>query len=210
MPPEVTRGRVASVNRSRRTNARGVVTRKRLLTAGLEAFGERGYFDTRMEDIAAAAGTSRATVYQYFPDKESLARELLGTAGAPLLATLDHLDHLGPDVKGEDAVLAWLAEVSAAYDQFGLVYSLWARIDGDDSRLGQLGGRFLRCYASRFAGKLRAGDVKNLDLDAVAIALMAMVERSQLYRVRQRVLLERDELDDALAAVIHRMLYPGP
>jgi AcrR family transcriptional regulator len=199
---------MASPTRSRRVNARGAGTRQRLLTACLDVFDERGYFDTRMEDIAAAAGTSRATVYQYFSDKESLARELLGTAGGPLLSTLTELEGLGPGHRGAMALHRWLCSVSAAYDRHGRVYSLWARLDGTENRLGRLGERYLRRFAARLADQLRAGGVEGLDLDATAVALMAMIERSQLYRVRQRVLLPREALDESLACVIHRMLYP--
>lgn len=45
-------------------------TRERLLGTALELFGARGYEATTMDDIAAGADVSRATVFNYFPRKE--------------------------------------------------------------------------------------------------------------------------------------------
>jgi AcrR family transcriptional regulator len=43
-----------------------------LLTAAERCFGQFGIAKTTMEDIARAAGVSRATVYRYFADREAL------------------------------------------------------------------------------------------------------------------------------------------
>ncbi|MDQ2790777.1 MAG: TetR/AcrR family transcriptional regulator [Actinomycetota bacterium] len=46
--------------------------RGELLDAALREFGNRGYYLTQMEHVAAAAGVSKALVYQHFPSKEEL------------------------------------------------------------------------------------------------------------------------------------------
>ena len=46
--------------------------REHLLTAALTEFSRRGYHDTQMEHVAAAAGVSKALLYQHFPSKEEL------------------------------------------------------------------------------------------------------------------------------------------
>lgn len=43
-----------------------------ILNAARQVFGEKGIWNTRMEDIAAVAGFSKPTLYNYFPDKESI------------------------------------------------------------------------------------------------------------------------------------------
>jgi len=50
--------------------------RERILKASRRLFASKGYEETMMEDIAQRAGVSKATVYNYFPNKESL---LIGT-----------------------------------------------------------------------------------------------------------------------------------
>ena len=53
------------------------MTRKLLLDHGLGLFEEKGYPATTVDDIAAAAGTTRATFYLHFPSKAELMRSLV-------------------------------------------------------------------------------------------------------------------------------------
>jgi AcrR family transcriptional regulator len=43
-----------------------------ILDAARKVFAEKGYHDSRLEDIAAAAGFSKAALYNYYEDKESI------------------------------------------------------------------------------------------------------------------------------------------
>jgi|YelNatPaOPRAMG01_1025707.scaffolds.fasta_scaffold162256_1 AcrR family transcriptional regulator len=45
---------------------------QRILDVAARLFGQRHYHEVRVEDIAAKAGVSKGTVYQYFKDKEDL------------------------------------------------------------------------------------------------------------------------------------------
>jgi AcrR family transcriptional regulator len=47
-------------------------TRDALVRAGLELFGERGYDETTLAEIADAAGVSTRTIFAYFPSKEDI------------------------------------------------------------------------------------------------------------------------------------------
>jgi AcrR family transcriptional regulator len=51
-------------------------TREALIDAAARLFNERGVEATTMEDIAAAAGTSRTSVFNYFGYKEALLVEI--------------------------------------------------------------------------------------------------------------------------------------
>ena len=51
-----------------------------ILTAASALFSERGYYSVAMEDIAAAAMISRATLYRHFNSKVTLLAELTDTA----------------------------------------------------------------------------------------------------------------------------------
>ncbi|WP_354700442.1 hypothetical protein DSM112329_00717 [Paraconexibacter sp. AEG42_29] len=57
-------------------SARGEATRVAILAAGLSRFTAYGYRRTSMDDIAAAAGCSRATIYFHFGTKEEVFRAL--------------------------------------------------------------------------------------------------------------------------------------
>jgi len=55
----------------------GAKTRDDLLSAGIRIFAERGYHRARLDDIAAAAGTTRGALYWHFADKEDFLVALL-------------------------------------------------------------------------------------------------------------------------------------
>ena len=55
--------------------------RQRILRASRQLFSTKGYEETTMEDVADRAEVSKATLYNYFPGKDSL---LLGIAEAEL------------------------------------------------------------------------------------------------------------------------------
>lgn len=62
-----------------------------LIAAALRLFAERGFAATRLDDVAAAAGVSKATVYLYFDNKERLFEAVVRAAITP---SLEHAAHL--------------------------------------------------------------------------------------------------------------------
>jgi AcrR family transcriptional regulator len=69
-----------------------------LLDAALELFVERGFAATRLEDIAARAGVSKATLYLYYRDKEDLLKAVVRGGILPALAHAeDRLAHFRGD-----------------------------------------------------------------------------------------------------------------
>lgn len=48
-----------------------------ILDAACKVFAEKGYHETRLDDIAAAAGFSKASLYNYYEDKETLFLSLV-------------------------------------------------------------------------------------------------------------------------------------
>jgi AcrR family transcriptional regulator len=48
-----------------------------LLQAALEVFAEHGYRNTRLDDVAEAAGVTKGTIYHYFDTKEELLQSAI-------------------------------------------------------------------------------------------------------------------------------------
>jgi len=59
------------------------------MDSGTEVFGERGYSAATMTEIAARAGASIGSLYQFFPTKKVLADALLKRYGERMVAALD-------------------------------------------------------------------------------------------------------------------------
>lgn len=60
--------------------------RERLLLAGAELFGARGYAGLAVRDVAKAAGVQVATLYYHFPSKSELLQAVLDWVMAPVHA----------------------------------------------------------------------------------------------------------------------------
>ncbi|MDV6270941.1 TetR/AcrR family transcriptional regulator [Rhodococcus globerulus] len=52
-------------------------SRAHLLEAAARLIGERGFRETTIDDIAKAAGASRATLYAYFPSKDAIVQAIV-------------------------------------------------------------------------------------------------------------------------------------
>ena len=58
--------------------------RRQLLDVALDAFAERGFHRTSMDDVAEAAGVTKPVLYQHFGSKRELYLELLDDVGRQL------------------------------------------------------------------------------------------------------------------------------
>jgi AcrR family transcriptional regulator len=66
--------------------------RAQILGHAARLFGDKGYHDTSIADIIAAAGVARGTFYLYFEGKRGLFEELLRGLVAALLDTIRDVD----------------------------------------------------------------------------------------------------------------------
>ncbi len=86
--------------------------RTQLLSVAVEVFGERGFHATSMDEVAEAAGVTKPVLYQHFPSKRALYRELLDDVDAQLVAQL--VDATAGAASGRERV----QEGFAAYFRF--------------------------------------------------------------------------------------------
>jgi AcrR family transcriptional regulator len=82
-------------------------TRLAIHDAGLRLFSERGFAGTTVDDIAEAAGVSRATVFAYFPTKEEI---VFGDAALAVDALAAQLRE--GDERTVVTIRAWLAQLT--------------------------------------------------------------------------------------------------
>jgi TetR/AcrR family transcriptional regulator len=103
VPDRRTRERERAVPRSERTRAA-------VLAAAEALFAERGFAETRLEDVAAAVGIRRASIVYYFADKGALYDAVLAAVFGALRDRLEPV-LLGPGPIIERALAAastWL------------------------------------------------------------------------------------------------------
>jgi AcrR family transcriptional regulator len=63
-------------------------TRAEILRAAFELFAKSGYEAVSMDSVAAAAGVSRATLFNYFPQKELMLRDIAASRAEKLKCIL--------------------------------------------------------------------------------------------------------------------------
>lgn len=86
------------------------LTSELLLKEGLALFELKGYAATTIDDIAAAAGTTRQTFYQHFASKAALMKQLI-TAVDDLLIAVDDPRLSAVVASGErEKIAAWLGK----------------------------------------------------------------------------------------------------
>lgn len=90
-------------------------TREHLLDVSAALFADKGYNETTIEDIARAAGSSRATVYSYFSTKEDILRTLAVEMWDTTEGVYRAFAKL-PDWSA-DAIRGWLEDVTAEWDR---------------------------------------------------------------------------------------------
>jgi AcrR family transcriptional regulator len=66
-----------TIQRKNQREVQKEATRQRILSTALELFVSRGYVATTVDDIAAAASTTRVTFYSHFESRRELMRALI-------------------------------------------------------------------------------------------------------------------------------------
>src|SRR4051812_29975015 len=93
--------------------------RDKVLSAGLELFGERGYHATSIAEIGLRAGIAKSVLYHYFGSKAGLWEEVAVAQTRELIAAVAGAVPGDPDAPrlraGVDAMFAFLAARPAAW-----------------------------------------------------------------------------------------------
>ena len=125
-----------------------------------------GLHATSVDDIAEAAGVSRATLYQYFGSKDQLFVELIRTAAADLLRVIRRLGAIGPTAEGYDNLHWWLGEWAWVQDKYKALYLQWAVIDSPEASLRPLIAESIVSYVSSLSPRLAASSTTTSTLTA--------------------------------------------
>jgi len=107
-------------NVAKRTRMAAPERREAILEAAMAVFAERGYHGSSLDEIAAAAGISKALIYEHFASKKELHGELLETHVAELFGRMRANALAGTTGEerlrgGVDAVLSFVEENRVAF-----------------------------------------------------------------------------------------------
>ena len=183
---------------------------RRLLDAAIDVFDRRGYHGARVDDICKAAHTSHGTFYLYFSSKEDLFRALLNDVSEEMMTLAEGLPPITPDASGYAALQAWLSGFYDLYLHFHPVIRAWMETEVGNLDLGLMGAGVLGSFAQALVKRIAEITPATVDdPTAAALAAVAMVERFSYYSVIQIVPLERSQVIDTLASILHVGMFGG-
>jgi AcrR family transcriptional regulator len=173
--------------------------RRDLVRAAVDLFTERGYDDTTVDDIAAAAGVGRRTFFRYFASKEdsvSPDHELGLARVAEVFDTAHPTEPLLPLTlrAGETVFDLYLSDPDTARKRFVLVHAVPALRDREAAMVHHYRRLFTRELTRRLA------DVPEGDLRAAVTAAAIVAAHNQALR---RWLAEGGTAADVPACVAH-------
>lgn len=101
--------------------------RTHILGVALKLFAEHGYDAVGVQDIVAAAGVTKPTLYHYFGSKRGLVDAVIGEGSASLVRDLaEATTYHGDIVKSvTDVVRAYFGFAQAHPDFYRLALSMW-------------------------------------------------------------------------------------
>lgn len=181
---------------------------RRLSDAGMRVFAERGYHQSRVDDIVRAARTSHGTFYLYFANKEDLLRALAADCAAAMQSLADEVGAIDRTDAGFDALRDFLARFVTTYRRYGVVIRAWMEDQVSDREVDRLGVRAFTDIASALGSRMEeSGARQPVDVTASVAALMALLERFSYAVASRDIGFDDDEMLDSLARLIHRGFF---
>lgn len=181
--------------------------RGEILAAASALFAEFGFFSVSMEQIAAAAGVSRATLYRHFSTKVVVLEELSAASVADSDDLVAELSRIAEQPNAQ-ALRAWLRRYSTFHHDYVGVIRAWY-----DGAIATLGGHAVAAGMLRLrAGALglidACGIPAAMDPDVAAAIFLAVLGRlSEFTAAAGR---SDDDAADLMLTVLQRaLLAPG-
>ena len=146
--------------------------RERILDAAFSAFAKRGYRDTAVDDIAAAAETSKGGIYFHFPSKEAIFRELMQTTADKLVARVERevAIEAEPVAKAEAALRTVLATFAGHRTMARVLFLDLAGAGRTfQAETNALHDRFARLIKGYLDEAVETGAIPPLDTEVVSV-----------------------------------------
>lgn len=180
--------------------SRALRTSSQIRAKAREVFLQKGYDGTVIEDIADAAGLSRASFYTYFPSK----RDVLLALGSEAYLAMDSLLNRMMDVaesRAPDLVEQMVRAYLELLDEHGAFILIWGQAGRDDREL-RTAGMKAKLHSARRIARMLGIDTGADDPGLVGLALQVMIDRYWYYQQVAGLPSSRDKAVDTLSAII--------
>jgi AcrR family transcriptional regulator len=180
------------------------VVRSLLARTALELFAAQGFDNTTVEEVAAAAGVSRRTLFNYFRNKEDLALSGLSEQGELIAARFTERPADEDVWESLSAAFQVLQEIELSpHDQLELMTLLF---DNDSLRAGhaEKSARWQDLLAPLIEPRLPASKQRDLEARAIAAAAITCMQTAIEEWVRLRGRADLTELYNTAVRAVRR------
>jgi len=181
---------------------------RKLLDAAMQAFDQRGYHATRVNDVVEIAKTSHGTFYLYFSNKEDLLRALVAEAAEEAGQLYTTLADAGTSGASWGDIRAWIGLYSALWTRYAPLLRAWTELAAVDPELGVQIRRAVNAMCGALALQIEssAGGGQGVDRHAAGMAVVAMLDRFHYLREFVGTPID-DHALDTLATIVYRGLF---
>jgi TetR/AcrR family transcriptional regulator, fatty acid metabolism regulator protein len=150
-------------------------TRYQILNAAINIFSQKGYHNTRVDEIVEAAGTSKGGVYFHFPSKQDiflgLIDEFSNLLERRILAAIDVEEN---GIQRVNAALNACLETFSEYQKLAKIFLVQAVGLGVifEEKQQEIHNRFVKIIKKNLDDAIGEGDIDPIDTEIAAYAWM--------------------------------------
>lgn len=155
-----------------------VATKSRILDAALNIFSQKGYHDTRLDEIVDESRTSKGSIYFHFPNKERLFLALVDQFADLLERRVTTA--IAPEEKGIARVRIALETTLNTFGQYRrpakilLVQAVGLGAPFEKKR-NEVNDRFANLIETYLLEAIEVGDIPPIDTEVVSYAWMGAI-----------------------------------
>lgn len=190
--------------------------RRRLLAAAVRVFAERGYEDSRVEDIAHAAGFTKGAVYSNFGSKQGLFGAILGegsdTEHATVMDQVRDADDPAAAVRAAAHLVAGRIVTETERGRLGLEFAARAARDEQARAVVTPMRRAQRAAAARSVDEVvdRAGAQPAVSPETAGLILHCLTNGLSLEHLADPEEVDAEAVEQALSVVLAALIPLPP
>ncbi len=155
-------------------------TKNRILDAALDVFANKGYHDTKLDEIATESATSKGSIYFHFPNKERLFLSLVDQFSDLLeKQTRKAIEAEPKGIAQVEIALKTVLETFSRYRQPAKILLVQAMGLGQpfEQKRMEVNERFARMIAEYLHEAVEAGEIplENIDVEFTSHAWMGAI-----------------------------------
>ena len=163
--------------------------REQILSAALKVFARRGYFNTKIGDIAERSGVSHGLVYHYFESKEEIFSELLHRAIMGSTQSFQAAEKIDASPIGK---LTWFIETilesltafeDSAYYFMIVIHAAIMESSEEDRAFAESAAASVGSLVNIISDGQKAGEIREGDPLSMAMTLSAAIQGLSIFKL---------------------------